>query len=207
MEEDKKDIINENKVVENKEENATPVDVSADKPKFGRKVVGATRNNGEKRFSKKEKFHRQKRGKSQRSEFDRRVISVRRVTRVVAGGRRFSLSVAVAVGDKKGKVGIGLGKGPDMAIAMEKATNQAKKNMMKIPLTEDKSIPNEVVSKYSASVVSLRPSKSGFVAGGAVRTIAELAGIRNLNTKILSRSKNHINNAKATIKAFEELSK
>ena len=140
----------------------------------------------------------------QKSEFESRMLSARRVSRVVAGGRRFSLSVAVAVGDKKGRVGIGTGKGPDMAIAMEKAQNQARKQLVNIRLTEEKGIFSEASGKYCASVVQVRPSK-GFVAGGAVRAIAELAGIQNINAKIQSRSKSHLNNARAALKALETI--
>lgn len=140
-------------------------------------------------------------GDQPKSEFETRVLSARRVSRVVAGGRRFNLSVAVAVGNRKGKVGIGTGKGFDMAAAMEKARNQAQKNLIEIKMTGEKSIPSETVGKYCASVIQMRPSK-GFVAGGAVRIIAELAGIENINAKIQSRSKNHLNNARATMKAF-----
>ncbi len=136
-----------------------------------------------------------------KSEFETRVLSARRVSRVVAGGRRFSLSVAVAVGNRKGKVGIGTGKGIDMAAAMEKARNQAQKNMIEVRITDEKSIPSEATGKYCASVVHIRPNR-GFVAGGAVRTIAELAGIEHMNAKIQSRSKCHLNNARATLKAF-----
>ena len=153
-------------------------------------------------------FGRSKKGRGgdrPKSEFETRVLSARRVSRVVAGGRRFSLSVAVAVGNRKGKVGIGTGKGIDMAAAMEKARNQAQKNIVEVRITDEKSIPSEAVGKYCASIVQIRPS-SGFVAGGAVRTIAELAGIENINAKIQSRSKCHLNNARATLKAFALMS-
>ena len=139
-----------------------------------------------------------------KSEFERRVISTRRVARVVAGGRRFSLSVAICIGDKKGRVGIGTGNGPDMAIAMEKAYNKANKNLVKIPLTETKTIPFDVAAKFCSSEVALRPAKS-FVVGGAVRTVVELAGIEHVNGKLLSRSKSHLNNARATIDALSKL--
>ena len=144
-------------------------------------------------------------GDKPKSEFETRVLSARRVSRVVAGGRRFSLSVAVAVGNRKGKVGVGTGKGIDMAAAMEKARNQAQKNMVEIRVTDEKSIPSESIGKYCASVVHIRPSR-GFVAGGAVRTIAELAGVEHINAKIQSRSKCHLNNARATLKAFALMS-
>ena len=140
--------------------------------------------------------------KQQKSEFQSRVLSARRVSRVVAGGRRFSLSVAVAVGNGTGKVGIGVSKGQDMASAMEKARHQAQKNVVQIAVTDKKGIPSDAVGKFCASVVQVRPAK-GFVAGGAVRTIAELAGIQYINAKIQSRSKSHLNNARAALIALQ----
>ena len=176
---------------------------------------GEEKGNGEKerargtrgRGKRSSAFGRSKKGRGgerPKSEFEERVLSARRVSRVVAGGRRFNLSVALAVGNKKGKVGIGTGRGFDMAAAMEKAKNKAQKNVMEIRITEDKSIPSEAIGKHCASVVHIRPSK-GFVAGGAVRIIAELAGIEHINAKIQSRSKCHLNNAHATIKAFKAM--
>ena len=172
------------------------------------------RNGGERKgrqrssaFGRSGKSRKGRRGRrdQQRSEFETRVLSARRVSRVVAGGRRFNLSVAVVVGNRKGKVGIGTGKGFDMAAAMEKARNQAQKKLTEIRITDEKSIPSDAVGKYCASVVHIRPSK-GFVAGGAVRIIAELAGIEHVNAKIQSRSKNHLNNARATLKALKLMS-
>ena len=160
---------------------------------------------GKKRQSAFGRFNKRRGGDKPKSEFDTRVLSARRVSRVVAGGRRFSLSVAVAVGNRKGKVGIGTGKGIDMAAAMEKARNQAQKNMVTVRVTDEKSVPSEAVGKYCASVVHIRPSQ-GFVAGGAVRIIADLAGVEHINAKIQSRSKCHLNNARATLKAFEMMS-
>ena len=154
------------------------------------------------RRSRPSSFSRSKRRERVKSEFNTRVLSVRRVSRVVAGGRRFSLSVAVAVGNEKGKVGVGTGGGSDMSTALEKARHQAQKRVIEIPLTEEKGIPSESSGKYCASLVCLWPAK-GFVAGGAVRVIAELAGIQRLNAKIQSRSKNHLNNARAALRALE----
>ena len=145
-----------------------------------------------------------KRNLQTKSSLEKRIIATRRVARVVAGGRRFTLSVAVAVGDKKGKVGVGIGRGLDMAQASEKAYNKAQKNMQKVNITDDQSIKHDIQGKFCASSVLLKPA-SGFVAGGSVRTIVELAGIRNINAKLLSRSKSHINNALATIKALKKI--
>ena len=141
-----------------------------------------------------------------KSDVNREVISARRVARVVAGGRRFSLSVCAAVGDGKGKVGLGLGKGPDFSIAVDKAVAKAKKNMIQVKMTKDEGIAHDVSAKYSASEVKLSPSNK-FVAGGAARKIAELAGIKKVSAKIMSRSKNNINNAKAVIKALQKIKK
>ena len=152
-------------------------------------------------------FSRSRKGSDKpKSDFETKIISTRRVTRVVAGGRRASLSVAVISGNKKGKIGIATGKGQDMATAMGKATTKAQKNAIIIPLTEDAGIANEVKGKSCSSVVQLRPSK-GFVAGGAVRTLAELAGIEKINSKILSRSKSHLNNANAALNALKKIKK
>ncbi len=141
-----------------------------------------------------------------RSEFDQKVISLRRVARVVAGGRRFSFSAAVVAGDKKGRVGIGLGKGVDTALAMDKAFRDAKKNMIRVTMTDAKSIPHDVEAKYAASVIALRPSPArGIVAGSSVRTVLELAGVTDITAKIHSRSKNKLNNARATVLALQDL--
>jgi len=141
-----------------------------------------------------------------RSEFAQKVVGVRRVTRVVAGGRRFTFSVVVVLGDRNGSVGVGTGKALDTALAIEKAIRDAKKNMIKIPLTKNSSISHEVRAKYSSSVVLIMkaPGK-GILAGSSVRVVLELAGIKEVSAKLFSRSKNKINNAKAAIKALAQL--
>ena len=140
-------------------------------------------------------------------EFEQKIIGIRRVTRVVAGGRRFSFSVAMIAGDKKGAVGLGLGKSTDTALAITKALRDAKKNMVKVKLTKDYSIPYELRGKFSGSQVILMPNKGkGLVAGSVVRDIANLAGIRDLTGKIISNSKNKLNNAKAVMEALSEIS-
>ena len=141
-----------------------------------------------------------------RSEFTQKIISIRRVTRVVAGGRRFSFSVVMVLGDKKGRVGVGSGKGTDTALAIEKAIRSAKKNMFKPKLTKKMSIPHDVSAKYGASQIQILPSSGrGLVAGSSVRTVLELAGIKDVTAKIFSRSKNKLNNAQATVKALQQL--
>ncbi len=131
------------------------------------------------------------------------MIGIRRVARVMAGGRRFNFSVALVLGDKKGRVGIGVGKAADTALAIEKATRAAKRHMIQLNLTKNRSIPHNVEAKYCASVVEIRPSAGrGLVAGSSVRTVLELAGVSDVTAKLLSRSKNPINNARAAIEAL-----
>lgn len=140
-------------------------------------------------------------------EFDQKILSIRRVTRVVAGGRRFSFSVALVAGDKKGSIGLGLGKAGDTSLAINKALRNAKKNMIRLKLTKTMSIPHEISAKFSSSYVMLMPNKGrGLVAGSVLRDIVKLAGIKNVTGKILSSSKNKLNNAKAVIKAFSQTS-
>lgn len=141
-------------------------------------------------------------------EFDNKIISIRRVTRVVTGGRRFSFSVAVVAGNKKGSVGVGLGKAGDTSLAIEKALRNAKKNMVTVALNKYQSIPHEVKAKYSASRVTITPARGrGIIAGSSVRTVLELAGIRDVGAKVRSGSKNKINNARVAIEALKMLPK
>lgn len=147
---------------------------------------------------------RREREERPRSEFDQVTLDVRRVARVVAGGRRFSFSVAVVIGDRKGRVGVGTGKGADTALAIDKAARDAKKNLVTIARTEKGSIPHAVRAKYASSDITLVPSPDrGVVAGSAVRTILELAGVHDVVAKILTRSKNKLSIARATVVALE----
>jgi len=142
-----------------------------------------------------------------RSEFSQKVVSIRRVARVVAGGRRFSFSVVIILGDKAGSVGVGIGKGGDTAIAIDKAIRDAKKEMIKVKTTESMSIAHEVRAKYSSSEIIIIPVPGkGLVAGSAVRNVLELAGVTDVTGKIFSRSKNKLNIARATMKALKSLS-
>ncbi len=141
-------------------------------------------------------------------EFDQKIISIRRVTRVVTGGRRFSFSVGIVIGDRKGRVGVGLGKAGDTPLAIDKAVRDARKNMIKVPLNKHMGIAHEVDAKYSSSrVLIMRAPGKGILAGSSVRTVLEFAGVREVSSKIFSRSKNKINNAKAAIKALSMLKK
>jgi small subunit ribosomal protein S5 len=145
--------------------------------------------------------------KNHKNEFDQKIIDIRRVARVVAGGRRFSFRVCVVAGNRKGEVGVGLGKSGDTASAIEKAFKNAKKNIIKIKITNDFSIAREVEAKYSASRVLIKPAPKGkkLVAGSSLRAVLDLAGVKNAVSKILSRSKNQVNNARAAICALQKL--
>lgn len=141
-------------------------------------------------------------------EFDQKIIDIRRVTRVASGGRRFSFSVALVAGNRKGLVGIGLGKGADTAIAIDKATRNAKKNMVKVPLTQSGSIPFDVYAKFCSSEVTLTPAPGrGMVAGSSVRNVLELSGMKDVVAKIQTGSKNRLNNARAALTAIQKLIK
>lgn len=140
-------------------------------------------------------------------EFEEDVLQVDRVTRVTAGGRQLRFRATVVIGNKKGQVGIGIGKSNEVVGAVTKAVNQAKRNLITIPLISG-TIPHEVKHKYKSAVVHIMPAKqgTGVKAGGALRRIAEMAGIRNLLSKRYGCT-NKVTNAKATILAFEEISR
>ena len=139
-------------------------------------------------------------------EFDQKMISIRRVTRVAAGGRRFSFSVALVAGNRKGQVGVGIGKASDTSLAIDKALKNAKKHLIRVALTKSMSIPHEVEAKYCSSRVVIMPARGkGLVAGSSVRNVIELAGIQDVTAKILSRSKNPLNNARVAIRALAKI--
>lgn len=142
----------------------------------------------------------------ERGEFEQVTIDARRVARVMAGGRRFNFSLVVIIGDKKGRVGVGLGKGVDTALAIDKATRDAKKHLFAVPRTATGSIPHQVSAKYASSTVEIIPSRGrGLVAGSAVRTVLDLAGVTDVVTKIHTRSKNKLTIARATVAALKKL--
>ncbi len=131
--------------------------------------------------------------------FEEEVISIRRVTKVVKGGKNLRFSAAVVVGDKKGRVGLGKGKAREVPLAIKKAVANAKKNMIEVPILND-TVPFYSIGKFGAARVVLRPASpgTGVIAGGSVRVIMELAGIKNILTKSI-RSKNTFTVARATI--------
>lgn len=180
------------------------IPVAVDKPVERRQFARGRGRGGDRRGGDR----RTGRGRDERrSEFAQKLIGIRRVARVMAGGRRFNFSAALVLGDKKGRVGVGLGKAADTALAIEKATRAAKRSMLTLNLTKNRSLPHNVEAKYCASVVQIRPSPGrGLIAGSSVRTVLELGGVTDVTAKILSRSHNSINNARAAIEALRKLS-
>ncbi len=141
-----------------------------------------------------------------KSEFKEKVIDLRRVTRVVAGGKRFRFRATVIIGDEKGRVGVGVAKGLDAAQSVEKAKTNAKKKILTVTL-KDRTIAHEVRAKFSAAYVVVKPAKKGhgLKAGGAVRQVLLLAGVRDATAKCLGGTKNKLTNALATIEALKSL--
>lgn len=136
-------------------------------------------------------------------EFDQKILAIRRVTRVSSGGRRFSFSVAIVVGNRKGVVGVGTGKAGDTSLAIDKAVRDAKKHSITVRTTKSMSIPHEVRAKFKSAVVHIQPARGkGIIAGSSVRDVIELAGLKDINAKLRSPSKNKLNSAQATIKAL-----
>lgn len=138
-------------------------------------------------------------------QFDERVIHVNRVARVVKGGRRFRFQALVVVGDRKNRVGVGVSKGADVTAAVTKATDVAKKNMIKAELYKG-TLPHEATAKVGGAHILIKPASAGtgLIAGGVVRTVLEVAGVTNVLSKSLGSS-NKINTAYATIRALEQL--
>lgn len=144
-------------------------------------------------------------GQAQNSEFEEKIVQVNRVSKKTKGGNKVGFSVLVVVGDKKGKVGVGLGKAADVSASIKKGISVAKKHMIKVPVVND-TIPLRVYLKLGAAKVLLKPAPrgSGVIAGGAVRSVVEAAGIRNISSKVLG-TKNQASNVYATIEALKRL--
>ncbi len=141
-----------------------------------------------------------------KSEFKEKVLDLRRVTRVVAGGKRFRFRATVVIGDERGRVGVGIAKGIDVAQAVDKAKVIAKKRIITVPL-KDKTIPHEVEAKFSAARIIIKPAKNGhgLKAGGSVRQVLLLVGVRDATAKCLGGTKNKLTNAMAAIEALKKL--
>ncbi|MFA5953938.1 MAG: 30S ribosomal protein S5 [Patescibacteria group bacterium] len=183
-------------------DNVVTVSVPQDTKESGEKSGRGQRRGGDTgRRSRRDSSEREPR------EFDQNIIDLARVTRVMAGGKRMRFRACVAIGDHKGHVGIGIGKGADVSLAISKAVANAKKEMIEIPLYEE-TLPHETHMKYGAARILLKPAPrgTGIIAGGAVRSVLDLGGVPNVAAKMLgSRSK--INNARATILALAGLTK
>ena len=151
-----------------------------------------------------------KRGRKneERSEFEQYILDLARVTRVTEGGKQMSFRVCVLIGDRRGQVGYGVAKGADVQLGVEKAVHQAKKRLIRVPLINE-TIPHQVVSKFKAAKVLLKPAPkgSGIIAGGAVRSVLDLAGVPNVSSKILGKTKNKIAIVKATFEALKSFKK
>lgn len=140
----------------------------------------------------------------ERSEFDQEILDLARVTRVTKGGKQLSFRACVILGNRKGRVGFGLAKGKDVQIAVDKSARQAKKNMITVPIVNE-TVPHFVVVKFKATSIMLKPAPrgAGIIAGGATRVVLDLAGVPNISSKILGKTKNKIVIAKATFEALK----
>ena len=140
------------------------------------------------------------------SEFEERVVYINRVSKTVKGGRRMSLVALVVVGDGKGNVGVGMGKSAEVPLAISKASLDAKKNMFHVPVTEEGTIPHEVLGHFGAGRIIIKPAVegTGVIAGGAARAVLEMAGVKDIRTKCL-RSNNKKNVVRATIQGLSQL--
>jgi small subunit ribosomal protein S5 len=138
--------------------------------------------------------------------FEEKIVQIKRVTKVVKGGKKLTFRAVVIIGDTKRKVGVGIGRADDINLAIDKAVLNGKKNLINVPLTIQYSIPHVVKANYGACSIMLRPAApgTGVIGGGSVRTVLELAGIRNILAKQFGSS-NILNNAKATILALTQL--
>lgn len=198
-------MTDENKNNEIKTAPATDKNATAAKGAPAPSGPGGQRSGGPRRMMKR-------RGDNQRpdkpqEEFEQRILDLARVTRVMAGGKRMRFRACVALGNKKGKVAIGLAKGADVTLAVTKAVNKAKKAIVDVPIIND-TIPHEVYQKLGAAKILFKPAREGrgVIAGGIVRVILELSGIKNITSKILGTN-NKVNNAKCVIEALRNLKK
>ncbi len=154
----------------------------------------------------KENRRKNNRNKEKDSNWQERVVQIRRVSKVVKGGKKLSFRAIVVVGNERGQVGVGVGKASDVIGAVRKGVADGKKQLVDVPLTRSNSIPHPMIGRGGAAKVMMRPAApgTGVIAGGAVRTVLELAGVRNVLAKQLG-SDNPLNNARATLNALASL--
>ena len=185
-----------------KSNDAAPLQAAANTRANGR---GGDRGGGDRKRNFKGKRGGRGRDSGMPEEFEQKMIDIARVTRVMAGGKRMRFRACVAIGNKKGRVAIGLAKGADVTMAVTKAVNKAKKDFIDIPITND-TIPHEIYQKLGAARILFKPAKKGrgIIAGGAVRILLELSGIKNVTSKILGTG-NKVNNVKCTMEALSNL--
>jgi small subunit ribosomal protein S5 len=162
---------------------------------------------GEKKNASRAKAKGGRHSEKSQDEFEQRIVDLARVTRVMAGGKRMRFRACVVIGNRKGKVALGMDKGADVSIAVEKAVTKAKKEILEVPMVND-TIPHEILFKLGAAKLLLKPARKGkgVMAGGAARIVLELAGIKNVTSKNLGTN-NNVNVAKCTMKALAGLRK
>lgn len=185
------------------------------KKDLGNKTAPATGNtdSGRSVFAdRKKSFAGKKKGgggfkEKKQEEFEQKIVDVARVTRVMAGGKRMRFRACVAIGDKKGRIAIGLAKGADVTMAINKAVSNAKKEMIEVSIVNE-TIPHQISHKKGAAQIILKPASKGrgVIAGGAIRTVLELSGIKNITSKNLGTN-NKVSVAKCTIEALNLLKK
>jgi len=154
----------------------------------------------------REQFRQTKGTRGEKDEFESKLLDLARVTHVRAGGKKLSFRAVMVSGNRERKVGVGVATGLDVAQAIEKATRLSKKNLIEVPITQE-TIPHEVYAKFGPAEILLKPQRKGrgLVAGGVVRVICTLSGIKNISSKVLGRTGNKLNNALATIEALKKL--
>jgi small subunit ribosomal protein S5 len=192
------------KTTEAKEKTSSQVASTKSNTSYGASKVVAKSVYGD----KKNKQRRDRRDRNdKKDEFEQRILDIARVTRVMAGGKRMSFRACVGIGDKNGKVAVAVGKGADVSIAVNKAVNKAKKDMVSVSM-ESGTIAHEIYQHEGAAKIIFKPARQGrgVIAGGVVRSILELVGIKNISAKILGTN-NKINNARCAVNALRQLRK